>query len=201
MAKVYSIDGVTPVIHPTAFVHPTAILIGDAIVGPGCYVGPSASMRGDFGRVQLDEGSNLQDNCTMHSFPSGLCLVEANGHIGHGAILHGCTIKTNALVGMNSVIMDNAVVGESAIVAAMSFVKAHGEIPARTLAGGVPAKPIRELGEKELAWKKLGTEGYQDLARRCLASLIEAEPLTEIEADRKKVFDATYHTLKTARGD
>ena len=199
MAKVYSISGITPVIHPTAFVHPTAVLIGDAIVGAGCYVGPGASMRGDFGRVELGEGSNLQDNCIMHSYPSGHCIVEDNGHIGHGAILHGCTIKTNALIGMNSVIMDNAIIGESAIVAAMSFVKAHGEIPPGTLAGGVPAKVIRDLGEKELAWKKIGTQGYQDLARRCLGSLVEAEPLTEVEADRKKVFDASFVTLKTAR--
>jgi len=199
MAKVYSINGVIPVIHPTAFVHPTAVLIGDAIVGPGCYVGPGASMRGDFGRVELGVGSNLQDNCTMHSYPSGHCLVEENGHIGHGAILHGCTIKTNALVGMNSVIMDNAVVGESAIIAAMSFVKANGEIPARTLAGGVPAKKIRDLGEKELNWKMRGTQGYQELAKRCLENLVETEPLTKEEADRRKVLDATYATLKATR--
>ncbi|MCW9033781.1 MAG: transferase hexapeptide repeat family protein [Rhodospirillales bacterium] len=199
MANVYSINDVIPVVHPTAFVHPTAVLIGDAIVGPGCYVGPGASMRGDFGRVKLGEGCNLQDNCIMHSFPSGECVVEDNGHIGHGAVLHSCLIKKNALVGMNSVIMDFSVVGENSIIAAMSFVKAHGEIPSNILAGGVPAKKIRDLDEKELAWKVKGTEGYHELARRSLATLAEATPLTEEEPDRKKVYDAFFSTLKNAR--
>ena len=121
MAKVYSIDGVIPVIDPTAFVHPTAILIGDVIVGPGCYVGPAASLRGDFGRLILRRGANLQDTCVMHGFPGTDTVIEEDGHVGHGAVLHGCTIRRDALVGMNAVIMDGAVVGESAIVAAMAL--------------------------------------------------------------------------------
>jgi len=132
----YEIDGLIPVVHPTAFVHPTAILIGDVIVGPGCYVGPAASLRGDFGRLVLEEGSNLQDTCVMHGFPGTDTVLEANGHVGHGAVLHGCRVKRNALVGMNAVVMDNAVVGESAMVAACAFVKAGMEIPPRVLAAG-----------------------------------------------------------------
>jgi len=114
----YEIDGLVPVIDPSAYVHPTAVLIGDVIVGPRCYVGPAASLRGDFGRLVLHEGSNLQDTCVMHGFPSSDTVVAPDGHIGHGAVLHGCVIERNALVGMNAVVMDEAVIGESSIVAA-----------------------------------------------------------------------------------
>jgi len=182
----YEIDGLIPVVHPTAFVHPTAILIGDVIVGPGCYVGPAASLRGDFGRLVMEEGSNLQDTCVMHGFPGTDTVLEANGHVGHGAVLHGCRIKRNALVGMNAVVMDNAVVGESAMVAACAFVKAGMEIPPRVLAAGVPAKIVRELSEQELAWKAEGTATYQELTRRCFQSMREVVPLTAIEPDRTR---------------
>ncbi|MGB0468586.1 MAG: phenylacetic acid degradation protein PaaY [Pontibacterium sp.] len=185
--KVFAIDGVTPVIHPTAFVHPTAVLIGDVIIGPRCYVGPSACLRGDFGRLELKEGANIQDTCVMHGFPNSDTVVEEDGHIGHGAVLHGCTIKKNALVGMNAVIMDGAVVGESSIVAAMGFVKAKFEVPARSLVAGSPAKLIRELSDKEIAWKSAGTRQYQDLAVRSLNTMEEVEALTEVEVDRKRL--------------
>ena len=140
MANIYSIDGVIPVVHREAFVHPTAVLIGDVIIGPGCYVGPCASLRGDFGRLILERGANLQDSCVMHGFPHTDTVIEEDGHIGHGAILHGCTIKRDALVGMNAVVMDGAVIGESAMVAAMAFVRAGFAVPARSLAAGIPAK-------------------------------------------------------------
>ncbi|MBT9497723.1 MAG: phenylacetic acid degradation protein PaaY, partial [Zoogloea sp.] len=143
--RVYAIDGIVPVVDPTAYVHPSAVLIGDVIVGPDCYVGPCASLRGDFGRLILERGANLQDTCVMHGFPGTDTVVEENGHIGHGAVLHGCRIRRNALVGMNAVIMDNAIVGESSIVAASAFVKAGAEIPPRVLVAGMPAKVIREL--------------------------------------------------------
>jgi phenylacetic acid degradation protein len=183
---IYALDGLTPVVDPTAFVHPTAVLIGDAVVGPNCYVGPGASMRGDFGRVQLDEGANLQDNCVMHSFPGRVALVEVNGHIGHGAILHGCTVGRDALVGMQAVIMDDAVIGEGAFVAAMSFVKSKERVPPRVLVAGIPARVLRELTEQEMTWKRKGTEEYQELARRCLAGLQECTPLRAIEPDRPR---------------
>ena len=137
---VYTIDGVTPVVDPTAFVHPTAVLIGDVVVGPGCYVGPCASLRGDFGHIEMHAGANLQDSCVMHGFPGTGTIVEEDGHIGHGAVLHGCSVERNALVGMNAVVNDNAVIGESAIVAAMAFVKAGMVIPPRTLVAGVPGQ-------------------------------------------------------------
>jgi phenylacetic acid degradation protein len=185
--RVYAIDGIVPVVDPTAYVHPSAVLIGDVIVGPGCYVGPCASLRGDFGRLILERGANLQDTCVMHGFPGTDTVVEEDGHIGHGAVLHGCRIGRNALVGMNAVIMDNAVVGESSIVAASAFVKAGAEIPPRSLAAGMPAKVIRALSDEEIAWKVEGTHTYQDLARRSLATMTECDPLSEIEPDRKRI--------------
>lgn len=185
--KVWSINGVTPVVDPSSFVHASAVLIGDVIVGPGCYVGPAASLRGDFGRIELRAGSNVQDACVMHGFPGTDTVVGENGHIGHGAILHGCIVKANALVGMNSVVNDNAVIGESSIVAAMAFVKAGMVVPPRMLVAGVPAKIVRELTEQELAWKVEGTQGYHQLTRRSLATMLETDALTAIEPGRRRI--------------
>lgn len=185
--KVYSIDGITPVIDPTAYVHPSAVLIGDVIVGPRCYVGPAACLRGDFGRLVLKEGANIQDTCVMHGFPGTDTVVEEDGHIGHGAVLHGCVVKRNALVGMNAVVMDGAVIGEASIVAAMAFVKAKFEVPARTLVAGSPARIIRELSDEEIAWKSAGTRQYQDLAVRSLNTMQAVAPLTAVEPDRKRL--------------
>jgi phenylacetic acid degradation protein len=182
----YEIDGIRPVVDPTAYVHPTAVLIGDVIIGPGCYVAPLASLRGDFGRIVLERGANLQDSCVMHGFPGTDTRVEEDGHVGHGAVLHGCIVKTNALVGMNAVVMDEAVVGESAIVAACAFVKAGMVIPSRSLAVGTPAKVLRELSQQEIEWKRSGTRSYQQLTVRSLASLREVQPLTAVEPDRRR---------------
>ncbi|TFW28228.1 phenylacetic acid degradation protein PaaY [Duganella callida] len=187
MVKVYEINGVTPVVHPTAYVHPSAVLIGDVIVGPRCYIGPLAALRGDFGRLVLEEGANLQDTCVMHGFPGCDTVVEQDGHIGHGAVLHGCRIGRNALVGMNSVVMDNAVVGADSIVAAMSFVRAGMEIPPRSLAMGSPAKVARVLRDDEIAWKSGGTAQYQELAVRSMQTMRETEALTEPEPDRQRI--------------
>ncbi len=185
--RVYAIDGIVPVVDPTAYVHPSAVLIGDVIVGPGCYVGPCASLRGDFGRLILEAGANLQDTCVMHGFPGTDTVVGENGHIGHGAVLHGCRVGRNALVGMNAVIMDNAVIGEASIIAASAFVKASEIVPDGVLVAGVPAKVIRPLSDEEMAWKAEGTKTYQDLTRRCLATMIESAPLAAVEADRKRI--------------
>ena len=185
--RVYAIDGIVPVVDPSAYVHPSAVLIGDVIVGPNCYIGPCASLRGDFGRLILEAGANLQDTCVMHGFPGTDTVVEENGHIGHGAVLHGCRIGKNALIGMNAVIMDNAVIGESSIVAASAFVKASQVVPPQTLFAGVPAKVIRPLSAEEMAWKADGTRTYQELTRRCLATLVETTPLSAVEPDRKRI--------------
>jgi phenylacetic acid degradation protein len=184
---VYSIDGVTPVVDPSAYVHPSAVLIGDVIIGPDCYIGPAASLRGDFGRLECRAGSNVQDTCVLHAFPGHDTIIEEGGHIGHGAVLHGCTIKRNALVGMNAVVNDNAVIGESSIVAAMAFVKAGMIVPPRMLVGGIPARIMRALTETELAWKLEGTAGYVDLTRRSRATMRATTPLAAPEADRKRL--------------
>lgn len=185
--QVYSIDGVTPVVDPTAFVHPTAVLIGDVIVGPRCYVGPGASLRGDFGRLVLEEGANVQDTCVLHGFPGTDTVVEKDGHVGHGAVLHGCRVGRNALIGMNAVIMDGAVIGEESIVAACAFVKAAFSCERRSMVVGTPAKVIRALSDKEVAWKSAGTATYQELTVRCLNTMEAVEALTEVEPNRPKL--------------
>ncbi|MBU3725838.1 MAG: phenylacetic acid degradation protein PaaY [Burkholderiaceae bacterium] len=185
--RVFEIDGITPVVDPSAYVHPTAVLIGDVIIGPDCYVGPCACLRGDFGRLILERGANIQDTCVMHGFPGSDTVVEEDGHIGHGAVLHGCRVGRNALVGMNAVVMDNAVIGESAIVAAGAFVKAGAEIPARMLAVGSPAKVLRPLSQQEMDWKIEGTKTYQDLAVRSMNTMRETVALTAVEPNRKRI--------------
>jgi phenylacetic acid degradation protein len=198
MVKVYEIDGVRPVVHPTAYVHPSAVLIGDVIVGPRCYIGPAASLRGDFGRLILEQGANLQDTCVMHGFAGEDTVVEVDGHIGHGAVLHGCRIGRNAMVGMNAVVMDRASVGEESIVAAMSFVKAGMIIPPRSMVMGTPAKVMRALTDDEVKWKSFGTRQYHELAVRSLQTMREVEAFTQVEPGRKGIgFDeAQSHKLK-----
>lgn len=185
--KVYSIDGIIPVIHPTAYVHPTAVLIGNVVVGPRCYVGPLASLRGDFGRIIMNEGSNVQDNCILHGFPESDTIVDIDGHVGHGAILHSCKVGRNALIGMNSVVMDDAVVGENSFVGANSFVKAGMIIPPNCLVMGSPAKVLRDLREDEIKWKHKGTLQYQALAVRCLQTMQVVAPLSEVTEQHRSV--------------
>ncbi len=202
MARVYEIDGVVPVVDPEAFVHPDAVLVGDVVVGPGCYVAPLASLRGDFGRIELRRGSNVQDSCVAHCFPGASTVVEENGHIGHGTVLHGCRIGRDALIGMNSVVMDGSVVGERAFVAANSFVKSNVEIPPATLVAGSPAKVVRELTGEETGWKSDGTALYQELARRSARTLRPVEPLTSEEPGRRNFTDepvAQHVTLQEYR--
>ena len=183
----YEIDGIRPVISPTAFVHPQASLVGDVVVEDGCYVGPFASLRGDFGRITIGAGSNVQDGCVVHSFPGADCTLHPDSHIGHGVVLHGCTVGSLAMVGMNSVVMDGVVIGEHALIAANSFVPAEFEVPPRTLVAGNPAKIIRELDDTTLTWKARGVRVYQDLAQRSLTSLRPCEPLDAVEPDRPRV--------------
>jgi len=186
LAKVYEIDGMIPVIDPAAYVHEDAVIIGDVVIGPNCYIGPAASIRGDFGRLIIERGVNIQDTCVLHGFPGGDTVIEEDGHIGHGAVIHGCRIKRNALVGMNAVVMDEAVIGDSAIVGALSFVPAGFELPDRHLAVGSPARILRELSDKDVAWKESATGEYQELTRRCLKTMRPVEPLREIPADRPR---------------
>ncbi len=195
----YSIEGVIPVVDPDAYVHPTAVLIGDVIVGPDCYVGPAACLRGDFGRIVLQRGANVQDTCVIHGFPGHDTVVEENGHIGHGAVLHSCVVKRDALVGMNAVVMDEAVIGEQAIVAASAFVRAGMQVPERVLVAGLPAKVVRPLGEDEIRWKQIGTRTYHDLTKRSLRSMSEVIPLSKMEEDRPQLVTPRVEPLIAAK--
>ncbi len=190
--RIYSWDGIVPVIDPAAFVHPEAVVIGDVLIGPACYVGPGAVLRGDFGRIVMETGSNLQETCVIHAFPGRDVVIEEAGHIGHGAVLHGCRIGRNAMVGMNAVVMDEAVVGADSIVAALAFVKAGAVIPPRSLAVGSPAKVLRELSDDEIAWKSQGTAIYQRLALEAPAKLRPAVALTQAEPDRRRAQAPDY---------
>ncbi|OEY66363.1 phenylacetic acid degradation protein PaaY [Marinobacter sp. X15-166B] len=191
----YQIDGVTPVVHPSAYVHPSAVLIGDVHIGPDCYVGPCASLRGDFGRIVMEQGANLQDTCVVHAFPGRDAVIHRNGHIGHGAVLHGCVIEEDAMVGMNAVVMDEAVIAARSIVGAAAFVKAGFSCEPASLIVGSPAKVVRQLSEKEVGWKLRGTQEYQALTRRSLATMQECTPLTEIDAERPQL-QVGEHDLK-----
>jgi phenylacetic acid degradation protein len=199
MPHVYSLDGITPVVDASAFIHPAAVLIGDVIIGPNCYIGPGASLRGDFGRIIFEEGSNLQDNCVVHTFPNAETIVERGGHIGHGAILHGCRIKQDAMVGMQAVIMDDVEIGESAIVAALTFVRAGMIVPARSLIAGIPGEIIRQLNDDEIAWKNEGTAIYHALSLRCKAGFHETEPLTEVEPGRQRMRVPQFEPLQRSK--
>jgi phenylacetic acid degradation protein len=194
---VYALEGFVPVVDPSAFVHPQAVLIGDVIVGAHCYVGPGASLRGDFGRIVMQAGSNVQDCCVLHSFPDQDALLEEDAHIGHAAVLHGCIIRRGALIGIGAIIMDGAVVEEEAFVGAASFVRAGFIVPKRTLVMGVPARIVRELKPQELAWKATGTREYQELAARCRTGLRECQPLSAPQADRPRFGASTTVPLHT----
>lgn len=183
----YAFEGLVPVVDPSAYVHPTAVLIGDVHIGAGCYIGPLASLRGDFGRIEIQAGANFQDCCVAHSFPNHDVVVEVDGHIGHGAVLHGCRVARNALVGMNAVVMDGALIGEDAVVAACAFVPSGAQIAARSLAVGSPARVIRALSDDDVARKSEGTRIYQQLAERCRASLHETAPLPQAEPGRQRL--------------
>lgn len=187
MPTVYSIDGITPVVHRGAFVHASAVLIGDVIVGARAYIGPCACLRGDFGRIVVEEGANIQDTCMLHGFPGKDTVVGADATIGHGAVLHGCVVRRGALVGMNCVINDNAEVGEDAVVAALAFVKAEAKIPPRALVAGIPARVLRELTAQEIGWKNDNTLLYQQLAERSAHTMRAVEALTEIEPGRRRI--------------
>ncbi|HXM82566.1 MAG TPA: phenylacetic acid degradation protein PaaY [Burkholderiales bacterium] len=187
MPKVYSIDGITPVVHPSAFVHPSAVLIGDVIVGARAYIGPCACLRGDFGRIVVEEGANIQDTCMLHGFPGKDTVVGAEVTVGHGAVLHGCVVGRGALIGMNCVVNDNAEIGEGAVVAALAFVKAEARIPPRALVAGIPARVLRSLTEQELVWKQDNMHLYQQLAVRSMKTMKEVDALREVEPNRKRI--------------
>lgn len=180
----YSFKGFIPVVHPSAFVHPQAAVTGNVVIGKDVYIGPGAALRGDFGGIVIEDGCNVQENCTVHMFPGVTVLLKEGAHIGHGAIIHGATIGKNVLVGMNSVIMDDVEIGDECIIGALSFINANTKIPRRSLVVGNPGKIIKEVSDEMLLWKSKGTQLYQALPQDCFDSLVPCQPLFEMPANR-----------------
>jgi phenylacetic acid degradation protein len=182
----YAFEGLVPVLDPGAFLHPTAVLIGDVIVGPGCYIGPGASLRGDFGRVVIEGNASIQDSCTLHTSSQSDCTVGYGCTVGHGAVLHGCTLGRHVLIGMNSVVLDDAEIGDESLVGALSLVKSDMRAPPRSLIAGNPARVVRALDARAIAWRMDDEGEYVRLARRSLADLVECAPLVAVEPDRAR---------------
>ena len=192
---IYKFKGYIPVVHESSFVHPLAAVTGNVIIGKDCYIGPGAAIRGDWGEIILEDGVNVQENCTVHMFPGKSIVLKESAHIGHGAIIHGANIGRNVLVGMNTVIMDDAEIGDESIIGAMAFVKAQTVIPSRSLVVGNPAKIIKQVSDEMIAWKTKGTQLYQQLPKDCHETLREVEPLREIPKERPTQ-EAFYDTLR-----
>jgi carbonic anhydrase/acetyltransferase-like protein (isoleucine patch superfamily) len=182
---IYEFNSIKPVIHSSAFIHPQACITGNVIIGKDVYVGPGAALRGDWGQIIIEDGCNIQENCTIHMFPGVTVLLKEGAHIGHGAIIHGATIGKNCLVGMNAVIMDNVILGDECIVGALTFIKANELFENRSLVVGNPGKKIKEVSDEMITWKTEGTKLYQQLPNEMYASWKECEPLREVPLERK----------------
>lgn len=195
---IYEFNGYRPVIHESAFIHPQAAVTGNVFIGKNVYVGPGAAIRGDWGQIIIEDGCNVQENCTIHMFPGVTVLLKAGAHIGHGAIIHGGTIGKNVLVGMNAVIMDNVVIGDNCIIGALSFIPADMVIAERQVVVGNPAKAVKAVSDEMISWKTQGTQLYQQLPAECYATLKPCEPLREAEANRPQQ-QAIYKTWKQSK--
>ena len=196
----FEFKGIRPVVGQSSFVHPNASIIGDVIIGEKVFIGAGAVLRGDFGRIVIEDGCNVQENCVVHMFPGITVFLKSGSHVGHGAIIHGATLGENCLIGMNAVIMDQVKVGAGSIIGALSFVNTGMEIPERSLVVGNPAKIIRQVSDEMLAWKTQGTELYQSLAQVCLNNLKPCEPQLEIESDRPSLNEDYKIWKESGRG-
>ncbi|MDQ3682961.1 MAG: transferase hexapeptide repeat family protein [Bacteroidota bacterium] len=192
---IYEFNGIKPVIHQTAFIHPQAAVTGNVIIGKDVYIGPGAAIRGDWGKVIIEDGCNVQENCTIHMFPGVIVLLKESAHIGHGAIIHGATIGKNCLIGMNAVLMDEVELSDECIVGALSFIKQGEKFPSRSLIAGNPAKIIKEVSDEMVKWKTQGTNLYQQLPKQCFDTLKACEPLREIK-EQQPIFKSNYETFK-----
>ncbi|MBV9986164.1 MAG: transferase hexapeptide repeat family protein [Chitinophagaceae bacterium] len=195
---IYAFKDFVPVVHPSAFVHPQAAVTGNVIIGENVYIGPGAAIRGDWGGIVIEDGCNVQENCTIHMFPGVTVVLKAAAHIGHGAVIHGATIGRNCLVGMNSVVMDNVVLGDECVVGALSFIKAGDTFEARSLIVGNPAKKIKDVSDEMIGWKTAGTRLYQALPAEMAAHWHSSEPLRELPSDRppQESLYQTWNELK-----
>lgn len=192
---IYSFKAFIPVVHESSFVHPQAAVTGNVIIGKNVYIGPGAAIRGDWGQIIIEDGCNVQENCTIHMFPGITVLLKEGAHIGHGAVVHGATIGKNCLIGMNSVLLDNVELGDECIVGALSLIKANEKIPARSMVVGNPGKIIKQVSDEMIAWKTEGTQLYQALPAEMHTAFKPCEPLREIEPNRPQQ-DQVYKTWK-----
>lgn len=192
---IYEFNGFKPVIHESAFIHPQAAVTGNVFIGADVYIGPGAAIRGDWGKIVIEDGCNVQENCTIHMFPGVEVRLKEAAHVGHGAIVHGATLGKNCLIGMNAVLMDEVQIGDECIVGALTFVPAKTIIPDRKVVVGNPAKIVKDVDDKMIAWKTEGTKLYQQLPADCYNSLKPCEPLREAEPDRPEQ-DKTYDLWK-----
>lgn len=201
MANIFEFEGFRPVVHESAFIHPNATITGNVIIGKDVYVGPGAAIRGDWGEIIIEDGCNVQENCTIHMFPGVTVRLKQSAHIGHGVIIHGAEIGENALIGMNAVVMDNVKIGDGCIVGALCFVPAKTEIPARKVVVGNPAKIVNDVSDDMLEWKTEGTKLYQSLPKQLYSSLKPCEPLREIPINRPKQYSGykTWEEFQAAR--
>ena len=181
---IYSFNNFIPVIHESSFIHPQAAVTGNVIIGAACYIGPGAALRGDWGQIIIEDGCNVQENCTVHMFPGITVVLKAGAHIGHGAIIHGASIGKNCLVGMNAVIMDNVILGDECIVGALSFIKADEVFERRSLIVGNPAKKIKDVTDEMINWKTEGTALYQQLPKDMFDGWTACEPLRTVPENR-----------------
>jgi carbonic anhydrase/acetyltransferase-like protein (isoleucine patch superfamily) len=189
----YEFNRIKPVVDESSFIHPHASVTGNVIICKNVYVGPGAAIRGDWGKVIIEDGCNVQENCTIHMFPGITVILKQGAHIGHGAIIHGATIGKNCLIGMNAVIMDNVELGDECIVGALTFIKADEKIPARSMVVGNPSKIIKQVSDEMIQWKAEGTKLYQQLPKEMYESWKECEPLWEI-IDQNNLQQQTYKT-------
>jgi len=194
----YEFKGFRPVVHESAFVHPQAVVTGNVIIGRDVYIGPGAAIRGDWGGIVIEDGCNVQENCTIHMFPGVTVRLKEGAHIGHGAIIHGAQIGRNCLVGMNAVIMDEVELGDECIVGALAFIKAGEKIPPRSLVVGNPARIVRQVSDEMIDWKTRGTRLYQQLPEECRQHLRPCEPLREVPEERpaQEVLYETWNAIR-----
>ena len=196
----YEFNGIKPVAHPSSFVHPQAVVTGSVIIGKDVYIGPGAALRGDWGTIIIEDGCNIQENCTVHMFPGVAVLLKSGAHIGHGAVIHGAEIGRNCLVGMNAVIMDEVELGDGCIVGALCFIRAGEKIPERSVVVGNPFKISGMVSDEMIEWKTMGTKIYQQLPRQCYQTLRPCEPLRE-EIRQQHVFEIQYEPFRKKRKD
>jgi carbonic anhydrase/acetyltransferase-like protein (isoleucine patch superfamily) len=187
----YEFNGIKPVVHPSSFVHPQAAVTGGVVIGKDVYIGPGCALRGDWGTIMIEDGCNVQENCTVHMFPGVTVLLKEGAHVGHGAVIHGATIGRNCLIGMNAVIMDNVVLGDECIVGALAFLRQGEAFPPRSVVVGNPAKKVKDVSDAILAWKREGTALYQQLTKQCFDTLKPCEPLRE-PTDQPPLLNVNY---------